>query len=642
MKRLICVLCVVALLPALTLSQTSPRFDVKLAPEKQILHVLSRLTFGARPGDVAEVRRVGMERWIDLQLNPDRIPENTVLESRLEPLSSLKLQTWQIFEKYPNPQPLVMFRRPNVAPASVLSQLQISKLTNGGTVEERREVLMSLLPDIRSRLLVSLPPQALEGLPELQQEVQKVRQAEQEAMMAERRRLMPPLNELLTADQLRVIRAGTEQEKVALVDSLDAQKRTQVLRAVPIQQLMGTPLRREAMALVQPQQLVNSELIENKLYRAIYSNHQLEEVLVDFWLNHFNVYNGKAMGRILLTSYERDAIRPYVFGRFKDMLLATARHPAMLIYLDNFNSQAPREDALPPGFAPNLPQRRGPGLNENYGRELMELHTLGVDGGYTQDDVIAVARAFTGWTVVEPNRYAEFNFNGNSHDRREKLVLDHRLPPGRGEQDGLDVIDILARHPSTARFISKKLAQRFVADDPPKALVDRMAATFTKTEGDLRAVLHTLFSSTEFLSEGAWQSKLKSPLEIAVSSVRALNADAADTFALAQRIADLGQPLYGKVEPTGYPNTGEGWASTAGILGRINFATDLTAGRVAGIKADMSRFNFKMPAVVATEILGSPPSTTTLESIEKGIQGREVSPSMLATVVLSSPEFQRR
>src|SRR6185436_11169449 len=228
-------------------------------------------------------------------------------------------------------------------------------------------------------------------------------------------------------------------------------------------------LRREAMALNQPQQYPNQELIENKLYRAIYSNRQLEEVLVDFWVNHFNVFNGKNQVRILLTSYERDAIRPHVLGHFRDLLLATAHHPAMLIYLDNAQSQVPRDDM------PQQPngQGRRPGINENYGRELMELHTLGVDGGYTQEDVVAVARAFTGWTVYDPQKYAEFQFNPAGHDRKEKVILGHTLPPGRGEQDGLDVIDILARHPSTAKFISKKLAQRFVADDPPQALIDR-------------------------------------------------------------------------------------------------------------------------------------------------------------------------
>jgi uncharacterized protein (DUF1800 family) len=437
---------------------------------------------------------------------------------------------------------------------------------------------------------------------------------------------------------------GTEQEKMALLNSLDPEKRKQVLRAPGGPQMFNTipQLRREAMAASQPQQLVNAELIENKLYRAVYSNRQLEEVLVDFWLNHFNVFNGKGQTRVLLTSYERDAIRPHVLGKFRDMLLATARHPAMLIYLDNAQSQVPREDLPLPIVGPNQVPPRRPGLNENYGRELMELHTLGVDGGYTQEDVIAVARAFSGWTVFDPQRVGEFQFNPGGHDRKEKIILEHKLPAGRGEQDGIDVINILSRHPSTAKFISKKLAQRFVSDDPPQALIDRMAATFTKTDGDLRAVLQTLFNSVEFSSEGAWQTKMRSPLEMVVGAVRVLNAETTDTFVLAQRIAELGQPLYGKVEPTGYPNTGESWASTSGILGRINFATALTAGQVQGVKTELSRFNFKAPSVVATEILGFSPSPATIESIEKGIQGKEVTPSMLATVVLSSPEFQRR
>jgi uncharacterized protein (DUF1800 family) len=378
-------------------------------------------------------------------------------------------------------------------------------------------------------------------------------------------------------------------------------------------------------------------LIENKLYRAIYSNRQLEEVLVDFWMNHFNVFNGKGPARALLTSYERDAIRPYVLGHFKDMLLATARHPAMLYYLDNFQSQVPRDDlpAPPPGG-------RRPGLNENYGRELLELHTLGVDGGYTQEDVIGVARAFTGWTIYDQTRYAEYQFNPPGHDRKEKVVLGHTLPPGRGEQDALDVIDILVHHPSTAKFISKKLAQRFVADDPPEQLIDRMVATFTNTDGDLRAVLQTMFSSVEFMSEGAWQAKLKSPLELIVSALRSLNADVTDTFVVAQRIADLGEPLYGKVEPTGYPNTGEVWTNTASVLGRIDFATAVSTNQIGGVKVDGSRFNFKDPRTVATDILSMAPSAPTLASIEKGIQEKEATPSLLTTLVLSSPEFQRR
>jgi uncharacterized protein (DUF1800 family) len=318
------------------------------------------------------------------------------------------------------------------------------------------------------------------------------------------------------------------------------------------------------------------------------------------------------------------------------MLLATARHPAMLFYLDNWQSQVPRDDFPAPAGV------RRPGLNENYGRELLELHTLGVDGGYTQDDVIAVARAFSGWTIYDLQKFGEFQFNPAAHDRREKKILGRTLPAMRGEQDGLDVIDILSRHPSTARFISKKLAQRFVADDPPKALVDRMAATFSSTDGDLRAVLQTLFTSPEFLSEGAWQAKVKSPLEMVVSSIRATNADVTDAFALAQRIADLGEPLYGKVDPNGYPNTGDAWANAAGIMGRINFATALTGGQVAGVRVDVTRFNFKDPSTVARALLSTPPSPATMAAIEKGTHDAEATPSLLASLVISSPDFQRR
>ena len=615
-------------------------FDQKLAPENQAVHVLNRLAFGSRPGDIAEVLRMGVDKWIDLQLHPERITENPVLANKLKLLTTLDMKTWQIQEQYAPPQQLVM--RPNVFPPEALEPAQWVKLQSG-TVDERMAVIATLDPLKRRQLMLAAPPQLLNMLPmEIQAEATKERQAQQEERQKELRRLMPPLNELLTPDQMRVIRTGTLDQKVALLNGFDSQKRQQVLRATGPQAFIGLPeLRREAMAAAQPQLLVNGDLIENKLYRAIYSNRQLEEVLADFWFNHFNVFNGKGPGRVLLTSYERDAIRPHVLGRFHDLLLATARHPAMLFYLDNVQSQAPRDDVQPP-FGANAAQLRRPGLNENYGRELMELHTLGVDGGYTQDDVIAVARAFTGWTIYDQAKYAEFQFNPGAHDRKEKVVLGHTLPAGRGLEDGEDVIRILASHPSTARFISKKLAQRFVADDPPQTLVNRMAETFTKSDGDIRAVLQTMFSSTEFLSEGAWQAKMKSPLEMVVSAVRAVDADTADAFVLAQRIADLGQPLYGKVEPTGYPNTGEMWGTDGGVLGRINLALALAAGQVPGVRADMSRFNFKAPPVVATELLSMPPSPAMLNAMDRGIQGKEATPSMIVGLVLGSPEFQKR
>jgi uncharacterized protein (DUF1800 family) len=627
MKRLGFALCSGALLLTVLTANAAGRFDQKLTLDKQIVHVLNRLTFGLRAGDVAEVRRIGVEKWIDLQLHPERIPQDPGLQARVKPLETLQLATWQINEKYSPPQQQA--QRPI---QSLLTPLQLSKLRDGGSAAERREVINSLSQEVRRLVLAAAPPQALEGLPELQQEAAMARVLDVQRPA--------PLNQLLTAEQQRILRTGLPEEMLALMAVFDEAKRRQVLRAAGPQAFIGIPqLRREAAALNQPQQYVNQELIENKLYRAIYSNRQLEEVLADFWLNHFNVFNGKNQTRVLLTSYERDAIRPHVLGRFRDLLSATAHHPAMLIYLDNFQSQAPRDDMpQPPNGAPG----RRPGINENYGRELMELHTLGVDGGYTQDDVIAVARAFTGWTVYDPQKYAEFQFNPAGHDRKEKVVLGHTLPAGRGQQDGTDVLDILARHPSTAKFISKKLAQRFVSDDPPQALIDRMAATFTKTDGDIRAVLQTLFASIEFSSEGAWQSKLKSPLEMVVSAVRALNADAVETLSLGQRIAEIGQPLYGKVEPTGYPNTGEQWAGASGIIGRINFATALASSQVPGVKADVSRFNFKAPKAVATELLGIAPSPEIVAAIEKSLQGKEATPSMLAATILGSPEFQKR
>ena len=562
MKRLAFVLGVFSLASAVPFHGIAgDGFDQKLNKDQRIVHALSRLTFGARPGDIEHVRRIGVEKWVEQQLHPERIQENPILASKLEPLGTLQMATWQILETYP----------PRAGPAAL-------------------------------------------------------------------RMMLPLANTLLTPQQTQTIIRGTNEQKRDLLNSFDAEKRIQIAGSIPPEALNDlAEFRKLAMASRQPPQFVNSELMEGKLYRAIYTNRQLEEVLVDFWLNHFNVFNGKGPVRMLLTSYERDAIRPYVLGRFEDMLLATARHPAMLYYLDNWQSQASRED-----FPARNPRARRPGLNENYGRELLELHTLGVDGGYTQQDVIAVARAFTGWTIRDVNRVAEFQFNPGTHDLKEKVVLGRTIPAGGDESDGLQVIDIVARHPSTARFISTKLAQRFVADDPPKALVDRMAATFTKTDGDLRAVLQTMFSSREFFSAASWQAKLKSPLEMVVSAVRALNADATDTFALAQRVADLGQPLYGKAEPTGYSNTGEGWANTAGLLARINFAAALVEGRVPGVNVAIARFDGKKPAAVAAELLSTIPSKQVEIAIETGLQNQQYTSATVASLVIASPDFQRR
>ena len=616
------------------------RFDIALAPAKQPAHVLNRAAFGPRPADLAEIRRIGVERWIRQQLDPASIPDSAALTAKLTPLATQKLATWQIFENYQPQAASIRMVTPNIN--QLLQQDQMRRLYNG-TPDERRAVIEGLSPEVRQQVLQVIPPNVFDALPELRQQAERARQIQNEIrnreMMEQQRKMRPPLNELLTPEQARDLQYGTTDEKMAVLNSFSSEKRTLVFRSLPQQQVPDM-FKREALAAMNPRQAVTAELIESKLQRAVYSPRQLEEVLVDFWLNHFNVFSGKNTVGMLLPSYERDAIRPHVLGRFRDMLLATARHPAMLMYLDNWQSRSAPENAPTVGGViiggPNQ------GLNENYGRELLELHTLGVNGGYTQADVINVARAFTGWTIFDPNRYGEFQFNPQMHDRAEKVVLGQKFPRGGGEEEGVKIIDMLAAHPSTARFISRKLAQRFVADDPPQALVDRMAATFTKTGGDLRAVMETLLLSREFMSEGAWQAKVKTPFELVTSALRALDAEVADSTALAQRLTEMGMPLYGRVDPKGYPNTAEAWSGSAGLLARLNFANALTAGTIAGAKADSNAFASPGVRKALTELTGSEPAAETVAAIEQGTNGEQPRPNIVAGAIIASPDFQKR
>ena len=644
MKRLVLASAAMAL-AAIAATTTDNPFQTRLSADRRIVHVLNRLTFGPRPGDVDEVRKAGVEKWIDLQLHPDRISENPALDAKLKPLETLRMEPAQIIKDY---SPMRV-----APPFTPLTELlpgdQFRKVMNG-TAEQRQKAIAALDPEERSKVLAMLQPDTLEGLPELQKEAEAARKAQNEQRQKEFRSRMPQLNDLLNPDQMQMAYRGNTEQLTELFAYFEPARRIQIAGALPPNSLSAFPeLRREAMKQRQPQQAVIGDLREGKIYRALYSNRQLEEVLVDFWFNHFNVYEGKnnVNLRPLMASYERDAIRPHVLGHFKDLLLATARHPAMLYYLDNWESVS--KDAFEIGpFAPNVEQvarqlaRQAHGLNENYGREVMELHTLGVNGGYTQDDVINVAKCFTGWTIRQPNTKPEFVFAAFMHDMGEKTVLGHKIPAGGGEQDGSQVIDILAHHPSTAKFISKQLAQKFVADEPPPALIDRMALTFTKTDGDLRAVMQTMFASPEFFSEGAFQAKIKTPFEMVISAIRSLQATATDAFGLAQKISDLGQPLYGKLEPTGYPLTGDSWLSTSSLFGRINFGTALASGQIAGVKLDATKLPANDPAAIARALLGTDPSPETTEAIQKGLEGHEPTPRYIAGMVIGSPDFQKR
>ncbi|HXS95971.1 MAG TPA: DUF1800 domain-containing protein [Candidatus Limnocylindrales bacterium] len=524
------------------------QFFKEIPKEQRIEHALNRLTFGPRPGDAEQVRAIGLKQWIDQQLHPERIAENPVLLEKLKLLDTLNLSSAELVRNYPTPQ-------------------MIKQMVSGQ---------MPFPNDPQKRMLIE----------KLVARYEKRQQAGGDAAA------LPPgapapeeLRQVLTQDEIRSLRAGTPQERVQAFEALPADKQIDVISALPqgVRQALfvAAPpeLRRKLELAGGPAQVIQRDLTEAKLLRAVYSNRQLEEVLDDFWFNHFNVFLDKGADRYLVTDYERDAIRPHVLGKFRDLLEATAKSPAMLFYLDNWQS-----------VGPNAPQGRGKnrsrGLNENYGRELMELHTLGVDGGYTQKDVTEVARCFTGWTINQPQRGGQFVFNPRLHDNGEKTVLGVKIPAGGGISDGEKVLDIVAHHPATARFISRELAQRFVADDPPQALIDAMAATFTKTRGDIREVLKTMFNSKEFWSVGAYRSKMKSPLELVASAVRATGGNVDFAFPLANQIAQLGEPLYRKIEPTGYSNSSKEWNNSAGLLARMNFALQLAGNKMQGVKVD--------------------------------------------------------
>jgi len=484
-------------------------------------------------------------------------------------------------------------------------------------------------------------------------------------------------------DRVRAMGLGVWLERQLAPDSLADDAVDVALRELPTPRLSIADLLRQfprpepgLRAKVQTGEMSRRELLERyppdrrparitgdlqaaKAVRAAMSERQLQEVMVDFWFNHFNVSAAKGDGRWYVTAYERDVIRPHALGRFADLLRATARHPAMLYYLDNWLSV---RDGFVVPFGPAAGRRAG--LNENYARELMELHTLGVDGGYTQQDVREVARAFTGWSINRQGG-AAFVFRPRVHDDGGKVVLGRRFLSGGGREDGEQVLTTLARHPATARLVATKLARRFVSDDPPPALVERVAATYTRTDGDIRAMLRALVGSPEFLAEEARAAKIKRPFEFVISAVRALGAtvDARGGAALAQAAARIGESVYECEPPSGYADRAEPWVNPGALLARMNFGLALAHGRLPGVHVDVDRLvagpdrrrpeqvlDTLLAAVIGSAVgaqtrsvltaqLGDP-EITRLSPDDRGPASTDV--AKLLALVIGAPEFQRR
>lgn len=652
---------------------------LQMDERQRAVHAVNRLTFGPRPGDVDRVLAIGVDRWIDQQLNPKRV-DDAALESRLAPLRSVRMNTRELVENFPPPQ---------IVKAIAAGRMELPRDPQKRAVYE---AAIERYDDKKARKNDKAAQRA--DLLQMDQnemsddQKERRRQARDEARSKALDLLEQPVN-----DRIKAIMAMDRDQRRMFYAALSQSDREQLVADM-------TPQQKETLlALENPVAVVNGELMAAKLIRATYSERQLEEVMTDFWFNHFNVFIGKGPDRYLVTTYERDVIRPHALGKFKDLLMATAKSPAMLWYLDNWQSVGPNSEAglglgqrarynrpfarPRPNFGPfggprvgigarlplaqdeqaatPQPKKAPRGLNENYAREVMELHTLGVNGGYTQKDVTELARVLTGWTISEPRRGGGYDFNPRTHEPGEKVVLGHKFK-NDGEKEGEQALEMLAHHPSTARFISTKLATRFVSDNPPQSLIDKMAETFTKSDGDIKEVLRTMFKATEFWSPDAYRAKVKTPLEFVVSSLRATGADFQNPRVLIDQLNRMGMPLYGMQPPTGYSMKAETWVNSSALLARMNFALAIGAGRLPGIKVDTTAaLGPNAPidadgvqALLESSMLNGDVSRQTHETIktqltDPQVTGRKlddapkpVNASTLAGLILGSPEFQRR
>jgi len=583
--------------------------------DQRILQALNRFTFGARPGDIEAVRAVGLEKWFGRQLHPETLDE-TDLDARLAQFPAMQRNPQDLLYYLPSgavirqtidgKSPMPEIPALHAVYANEMARVQVKRQEK----EKQQATVAMAGPAPAMAATMGSPAVDTGGVavtaPAREQTTQ---QPIQVAMAPAADAQNPPTDPALIAAvlalpaQQRVIRLAAMQQ--AEFDSFrKALKGPQ--RAALVADL--DPAQKEYVAALEnPQRVVNEELAAQRLTRDIYSNAQLQAVMTDFWLNHFNVYLHKDEATpYYLVSYERDVIRPRSLGRFEDLLEATAHSPAMLLYLDNSSSMGPDSPAAEKNKErdarnPNAKKKAPEGLNENYARELMELHTLGVNGGYTQADVTQVARILTGWTVDKPQRGGDFKFDENRHEPGVKKVLGKKFNEG-GEQEGRKLLHMLATRPATARFISRKLAIRFDGDDPPQSLVDRLSKSYMSHDGDISEVMKTLFHSPEFWAANDYRAKVKTPLEFVVSAARASNASIDNMQPLVNALQGMAMPLYGAVPPTGYKWDSATWVSTGALVNRMNFALTLAANKLPGIVVAWAP---SQPAAVVTQLSDS-------------------------------------
>src|SRR5271170_3242812 len=544
---------------------------IPLTQQERAQQLLNRFTFGPRPGDLEQVLALTPEKWFEQQLNPAGIPDSA-LDKRLSEFTTLNMQPDQALLLFPDRftlQQVAEGKRPYPSDPllAAMYEVQVYKFNH--------DLDMKKVDPAGKPALT--PPTDAEVAEQKKTDQAAAARIAGQLFSLPREQRMSTLIQLPVADRIAFTTYVNGDQKNLLLSQFNPRER-EIFNGM-------------AANIGSNYQIVN-ELSQAKMLRAILSERQLQEVMTDFWFNHFNIFIGKDSDQWYTSSYERDAIRRNALGKFRDLLLATAQSPAMMVYLDNWLSIGP--DSVANGVNPANPNSKkgNRGLNENYGREVMELHTLGVDGGYTQADVTALSAILTGWSVDRPNQGGPFTFDPKKHEPGTKQWLGHTIgaptnvSSPESNREGIEALTLLAASPHTAHFISWKLAQRFVTDDTPPALVDRMAATYLATDGDIKAILLTLVQSPEFNSRRYFRNKVKTPMEFLASAFRTTATDPINPGALVNTVNTMGMRLYYALPPTGYYITADHWMNSTALVDRLNFAYALTGSKFANQKFD--------------------------------------------------------